>query len=82
MTDSIADRTHRAAVQMWESAGLRGPKPAREDYDHLTEVPDPAPVADLAAHRDEQGPTAEAVKAALRAMQETSSVRPPTDPAA
>ena len=64
---SIVERTHRAAVQMWEACGSRGPRPKREDFAHLEELPEKAAeppntdVADAAAER---------VKQALVAMQQ------------
>lgn len=93
MTESIADRTHRAAVAMWEGTGCRGPRPTREGFAHLELVPDlvpapapaPADVVDAAGQRDAR-PTpsttadAEAVKAALRLMQGGIGVRGSFEP--
>lgn len=42
MTESIADRAYRSAVQQWEG-NLVGRKPERADFDHLDIEPDEVP---------------------------------------
>lgn len=93
MTESIADRTHRAALLMWEGTGCRGPRPTREGFAHLEAVPDlvpapaPAPAdgVDAAGQRDASptpitGADAEAVRATLRQMQGGVGVRGSFEP--
>jgi hypothetical protein len=47
MTEPIADRAYRAALQQWQGNDRRGPKPSRTDFAHLdlepADVPDPQP---------------------------------------
>lgn len=68
-TDPIAVRTHRAAVQMWQSLGSRGPRPAEADFAHLADHPDPE-----AASPRQYGPSS--VVEALAAMQAANGTRP------
>lgn len=86
MTDStLADRGHAAAVTMWESSGLHGPKPERAAFDHLNVLPDEVPdlTPGSATVPDGQPPvpapldtvTSAAVKAVLEEMQASATTR-------
>lgn len=87
MSDSIVDRTFRSALQQWEGNGSRGPRPTREAFAHLEEMPaplnSPAPPAVVVPLAGQETPAdPDAVKAALRQMQQANPTGRGPEPAA
>lgn len=82
---TLADQAHHSALQMWESAIGRGPRPTRDQFNHLNTRPEHVTPPAIADPPPRAAPTstdpldpkdADTVKALLDDMRSQLGLRP------